>query len=633
MKIGGNPSAAFDGGNLIETFVKNVLPANNSSNNGATVNADLPLAKKPPEVPTAVKVPVKSGDTPQKREYKVLWQAAKEAGLPPKERDAFARANMSGGSTWSGIDPTPKDGRTVTAADLQLLVSRKLSTNLHPQQIAALQKLQADYVARGGALDSGAKQPHSGSANANGSAAPIDKIKSFGTSSAVDPIRVVLIGKGDGLPVADRALRQHIQDKFGTANLGGTGVQDIFETAKLNGVRAANVKPLTMGDKTVVTFDLKKSDADLIRSIAVVRQERANQIEAIANKFRDNNEAASFLRGFGEGVWSALKNNWEMLTDPIGTAKALFEMVSDPIKTLESIKQMLGDKWTEFQNADQSKKAEMLGQIAGELAVDALLTKGAGKVAKLSKTAEMLRGTKIGESILSKADDAARAAKAKIAATFSDDAAAAAAERARRRLATQLYTGIPADVLADMTIVAGNKVAKGAVKFAEFSKQMVQEFGEQVKPKLLELYQESIEKVFGKRKDLELDELLGGHTIERHVGKSDNWLRNRLLSEPEIKTASTFRNEAVANRTIAQFVKQNRAEIEAWLKSGEHRFEKDIISNETIGSILSRGKGGAPLNKSIETNKARISIVRDNTPQGWHVQTSFPIMPNGKVSW
>lgn len=47
---------------------------------------------------------------------------------------------------------------------------------------------------------------------------------------------------------------------------------------------------------------------------------------------------------------------------------------------------------------------------------------------------------------------------------------------------------------ADMTVVAGNKLKNGAVKFAEFSKQMVAEFGEKVRPKLPELYQESFEK-------------------------------------------------------------------------------------------------------------------------------------------
>jgi hypothetical protein len=89
----------------------------------------------------------------------------------------------------------------------------------------------------------------------------------------------------------------------------------------------------------------------------------------------------------------------------------------------------------------------------------------------------------------------------------------------------------------------------------------------------------------------------------------------------------------VANRTIAQFVKEYRAEIEAWLKSGEHRFEREIFMGETVGRVVGRGKGGAPTGASVETSRAWVSIVRDNSAQGWHVNTSFPIMPTGRFEY
>ena len=46
-----------------------------------------------------------------------------------------------------------------------------------------------------------------------------------------------------------------------------------------------------------------------------------------------------------------------------------------------------------------------------------------------------------------------------------------------------------------------------------------------------------------------------GHTVERHIGKSENWLKKRLETELTIgDVASSFRNEAIANRTTDQFV-------------------------------------------------------------------------------
>jgi Bacterial CdiA-CT RNAse A domain len=115
-------------------------------------------------------------------------------------------------------------------------------------------------------------------------------------------------------------------------------------------------------------------------------------------------------------------------------------------------------------------------------------------------------------------------------------------------------------------------------------------------------------------------ENLGGHTIERHVGKSENWLQNRLKNDPNIPTASTFRNEAAANRTQGRFANRYKNEIEAWLKSGKRDFVRDIDMEEPIGTVLERGHS-----KATETSRARLVIRRDSSPRGWYVHTSFPV--------
>jgi Bacterial CdiA-CT RNAse A domain len=122
------------------------------------------------------------------------------------------------------------------------------------------------------------------------------------------------------------------------------------------------------------------------------------------------------------------------------------------------------------------------------------------------------------------------------------------------------------------------------------------------------------------RRNVNSHELAGGHTIERHVGRSENWLRNRLANDPDLQFASSFRNEAAANRVQGQFVKQNRAEIEAWLRGGEQRFVGSVEMRDPVGIVVERGRGGA-----VETGRAQVVLVRDGSPQGWHILTSYPV--------
>jgi hypothetical protein len=61
---------------------------------------------------------------------------------------------------------------------------------------------------------------------------------------------------------------------------------------------------------------------------------------------------------------------------------------------------------------------------------------------------------------------------------------------------------------------------------------------------------ETVEKTYGNRKTIEVDELLGGHTIEQLVGKSDGWLRRRRPSDGDLEFAPACRNVEAANRTV-----------------------------------------------------------------------------------
>lgn len=54
----------------------------------------------------------------------------------------------------------------------------------------------------------------------------------------------------------------------------------------------------------------------------------------------------------------------------------------------------------------------------------------------------------------------------------------------------------------------------------------------------------------GATRDLSLDEAFGGHTLRRHVGRTDEQLRERLKSESNISAASTYTDRATAERVV-----------------------------------------------------------------------------------
>jgi len=64
---------------------------------------------------------------------------------------------------------------------------------------------------------------------------------------------------------------------------------------------------------------------------------------------------------------------------------------------------------------------------------------------------------------------------------------------------------------------------------------------------------------------------VGGHTIYKHIGQTDSQLRARLLAEPHIPAASTFKSLAIAERALYRAMQSNKAAITAWAKSNPSR--------------------------------------------------------------
>lgn len=110
-----------------------------------------------------------------------------------------------------------------------------------------------------------------------------------------------------------------------------------------------------------------------------------------------------------------------------------------------------------------------------------------------------------------------------------------------------------------------------------------------------------------------------GHTIERHVGKTTDYLLARVRRHPTAKHASTYLDEASAERALEALLRRKRSEIEAWLRSAkkEERFD-DILKDPTGVSVNRAGE-------VLEVRGIRAILVRDRSmPEGYWVKTSFP---------
>ena len=122
------------------------------------------------------------------------------------------------------------------------------------------------------------------------------------------------------------------------------------------------------------------------------------------------------------------------------------------------------------------------------------------------------------------------------------------------------------------------------------------------------------------RYDLERDEHRGGHTLERHVGRTDEELRERVERERNIAAASTWTDRETAEETVSAALRDGRARIEGWMRRGEQRPNLALHFNagHPIGRSLRRGASEA-----VPCTSAVI-VLRAHGPDGFYVLTTYP---------
>jgi hypothetical protein len=119
----------------------------------------------------------------------------------------------------------------------------------------------------------------------------------------------------------------------------------------------------------------------------------------------------------------------------------------------------------------------------------------------------------------------------------------------------------------------------------------------------------------------------GGHTKQRHVGKDDDYLKDRLANpqkyvpgQTRISGATTYTDQSTAEKVIGQTIADNQAEIEAWLENPNSRDRRTI--NYEGSDVIGRGinKGDA----SVTNRTNATTVLKKDGQGGYTILTSYP---------
>ena len=130
-------------------------------------------------------------------------------------------------------------------------------------------------------------------------------------------------------------------------------------------------------------------------------------------------------------------------------------------------------------------------------------------------------------------------------------------------------------------------------------------------------------------RDLSRDESAGGHTIARHVGKSDADLRARLARERRISAASTYTDLGTAQRVVAAALEREAARVRSWTarQGGRPNLALDYSGQpgEVIGRSIAQGDDVAS-----PCHDAVVVLKWDEAANDYYVLTSYPEIRRGR---
>jgi len=124
------------------------------------------------------------------------------------------------------------------------------------------------------------------------------------------------------------------------------------------------------------------------------------------------------------------------------------------------------------------------------------------------------------------------------------------------------------------------------------------------------------------KRDLSQDESAGGHTLRKHVGRTEDQLRERLRQERNLSAASTWSDRETAERSVGIALQQNHDKIDRWLNRSEGH--PNLV-------IDYAGDSSHPIGLSLRRDADRpepcahaIIVLKWTGPNDYYVLTSYP---------
>ncbi len=124
----------------------------------------------------------------------------------------------------------------------------------------------------------------------------------------------------------------------------------------------------------------------------------------------------------------------------------------------------------------------------------------------------------------------------------------------------------------------------------------------------------------GPARDLSRDEAAGGHILRKHVGQTEEQLRERLEYERGITGASTYTDRSTAEHAVGAAIAQSQDQIQNWLnRPGRHpNLVLDYDSDLPIGRTMNRGE----IHSRVCAHA--LIVLKYSGPNDYYVLTSYP---------
>ena len=124
-------------------------------------------------------------------------------------------------------------------------------------------------------------------------------------------------------------------------------------------------------------------------------------------------------------------------------------------------------------------------------------------------------------------------------------------------------------------------------------------------------------------RSLNQHDIMGGHTISRHIKKKKEYLKHRLAQEPRANKMSTFWDSRIAKACINYVINEQLEHILTWLASHTSRkrltLQTLVPVYTSVGIALNKGSNKIELLKGIKI------VLEKIAPDNFFILTAFPV--------